>query len=66
MTEEVKIHHDRAQIVANVRASFALEGIQPDEEMKALEQRYINGQIADANDLGELMRAHLRQIYNLK
>lgn len=65
MTEKEKINQDRAQIVANVRASFALEGIKPDEEMQALEERYINGEFADAKELGGLTRAHLRQKYNL-
>jgi len=65
MNDESKINPNRAQIVANVRASFALEGIEPDDEMKALEERYINGEIVDAKELGELTRAHLRKKYNL-
>ena len=55
----------RAFIVANASASSALEGIHPDEEMKALQERYINGEFADAKELGELTRAHLRKKYNL-
>jgi hypothetical protein len=55
----------RTIIISNVRASFALEGIEPDEEMKALEERYIHGEFADAKELDELTRAHLRKKYAL-
>lgn len=65
MSDQPAVNPERAQIIANVRASFALEGIEPDEEMKALEERYIHGDFADAEELGELTRVHLRQKYNL-
>jgi hypothetical protein len=53
----------RSFVIRNVRASFALEGIVPDEEMKALEERYIHGEFADAKELDELTRTHLRKKY---
>jgi polyhydroxyalkanoate synthesis regulator phasin len=55
----------RSQIIANVRASFSLEGIEPDSEMKALDERYMNGEFADAHELGEVTRAYLRKKYNM-
>lgn len=57
---------ERAFIIANAAASSALEGIYPDDEMKALEERYINGDFANTHELGEHMRVYLRKKYNLK
>lgn len=56
----------RAFTVANASASSALEGIHPDDEMQALQVRYINGEFADAHELGEVTRKYLRKKYNLK
>lgn len=55
----------RAFIVANATASSALEGIHPDETMKALNERYINGDFSDVEELGVVTRSYLRKKHNL-
>ena len=51
---------DRQRIVDNTNASFFLEGIEPDAEMKRLQALYVTGEIASALELGKLTRSHLK------
>lgn len=58
ITESEKKH--RASKIAITNASSYLEGIEPDDEMKKLQQQYIQGEFKDAKEMGNKMRAHLR------
>lgn len=51
---------DRKRILDNINASFFLEGIEPDAEMKRLQALYVTGEIASALELGKLTRSHLK------
>lgn len=51
---------ERQKIIDNTNASFFLEGIEPDAEMKRLQALYITGEIASALELGKLTRSHLK------
>lgn len=50
----------RQKLIDNTNASFALEGIEPDTEMKRLQDLYITGEIVSALELGELTRSYLK------
>lgn len=50
----------RKRILDNTNASFFLEGIEPDAEMKRLQALYVTGEIATALELGKLTRSHLK------
>lgn len=50
----------RQKLIDNTNASFFLEGIEPDAEMMRLQALYVAGEIANAFDLGEMMRSHLK------
>lgn len=50
----------RKQLIDNTNASFALEGIEADQEMKALQQQYIDGEIENTQILGERTRKYLK------
>ena len=51
---------ERQKIIDNTNASFFLEGIEPDAEMKRLQALYVIGEIASALELGKLTRSHLK------
>ena len=51
---------ERQKIIDNTNASFFLEGIEPDAEMKRLQALYVTGEIASALELGKLTRSHLK------
>lgn len=51
---------ERQKIIDNTNASFFLEGIEPDAEMKRLQALYVTGEIATALELGKLTRSHLK------
>ena len=51
---------ERQKIIDNTNASFFLEGIEPDAEMKRLQALYVTGKIATALELGKLTRSHLK------
>ena len=51
---------ERQKIIDNTNASFFLEGIEPDTEMKRLQALYVTGEIASALELGKLTRSHLK------
>lgn len=51
---------ERQKIIDNTNASFFLEGIEPDAEMKRLQALYVTGEIANALELGKLTRLHLK------
>lgn len=51
---------ERQKIIDNTNASFFLEGIEPDAEMKRLQALYVTGEIANALELGKLTRSHLK------
>lgn len=51
---------ERQKIIDNTNASFFLEGIEPDAEMKQLQALYVTGEIASALELGKLTRSHLK------
>lgn len=51
---------ERQKLIDNTNASFFLEGIEPDAEMMQLQALYVTGEIANAFDLGKLMRSHLK------
>lgn len=51
---------ERQKIIDNTNASFLLEGIEPDAEMKRLQALYVTGEIASALELGKLTRSHLK------
>ncbi|MDD2817146.1 MAG: hypothetical protein PHP00_15675 [Thiotrichaceae bacterium] len=57
---------ERQKIIDNTNASFFLEGIEPDAEMKRLQALYVTGEIANALELGKLTRSHLKQSHILK
>lgn len=50
---------ERQKLIDNTNASFALEGIEPDAEMKRLQALFITGEIANTLELGKLTRSHL-------
>lgn len=56
---------ERNFMVRNANASSALEGIPLDENVADLQQRYIDGEFANAEILGEHVQAYLRKKYNL-
>jgi hypothetical protein len=51
---------ERQKIIDNTNASFFLEGIEPDAEMKRLQAMYVAGEITSALELGKLTRSHLK------
>ena len=51
---------ERQKIIDNTNASFFLEGIEPDAEMKRLQALYVTGEITSALELGKLTRSHLK------
>ena len=51
---------ERQKIIDNTNASFFLEGIEPDAEMKRLQALYVTGEIANALELGKFTRSHLK------
>jgi uncharacterized protein (UPF0371 family) len=51
---------ERQKIIDNTNASFFLEGIEPDAEMKRLQALYVTGEIVSALELGKLTRSHLK------
>lgn len=51
---------ERQKIIDNTNASFFLEGIEPDTEMKRLQALYILGEISSALELGKLTRSYLK------
>lgn len=51
---------ERQKIIDNTNASFFLDGIEPDAEMKRLQALYVTGEIASALELGKLTRSHLK------
>ena len=51
---------ERQKIIDNTNASFFLEGIEPDAEMKRLQALYVTGEIASALELGKLTRSQLK------
>ena len=51
---------ERQKRIDNTNASFFLEGIEPDAEMKRLQALYVTGEIASALELGKLTRSHLK------
>ena len=56
---------ERQKIIDNTNASFFLEGIEPDAEMKRLQALYVTGEITSALELGKLTRSHLQIKTNL-
>lgn len=55
---------DRKRILDNTNASFLLEGVDPDTEMKQLQAQWVNGEIETALELGDKIRTHLKNKYN--
>ncbi len=51
---------DRKRLLDNTNASFFLEGIEPDAEMKRLQALYVTGEISNAFELGKLTRSHIK------
>ncbi|MFB6408381.1 hypothetical protein ACEXF2_019910 [Acinetobacter baumannii] len=51
---------ERQKIIDNTNASFFLEGIEPDAEMKRLQALYVLGEISSALELGKLTRSYLK------
>lgn len=51
---------ERQKLIDNTNASFFLEGIEPDAEMKRLQALYVTGEIGNALELGKLTRSHLK------
>lgn len=51
---------ERQKRIDNTNASFFLEGVEPDAEMKRLQALYVTGEIASALELGKLTRSHLK------
>lgn len=54
----------RQRILDNLIASFALEGVEPDAEMKQLQAQWVNGEIKTALELGDKTRTHLKNKWN--
>lgn len=51
---------ERQKRIDNTNASFFLEGVEPDAEMKRLQALYVTGEITSALELGKLTRSHLK------
>lgn len=51
---------ERQKRIDNTNASFFLEGIEPDAEMKRLQALYVTGEISNALELGKLTRTYLK------